>query len=270
MLLHEYYTLKREQLSEFTEDAAYDIKILICHALGMSESTFFTNMHLQLTDEQTEATDELINRRILGEPLQYILGEWSFMGYSFYVSPDCLIPRQDTETLAELAISEVLRHSYNTVLDMCTGSGCIGISIAAKTAAKVTLSDISEAALEIAKKNAERNNVDADIIKSDLFESIEGTFDMICINPPYLSEEEMNSLQRELTFEPSLALYGGTDGLDFYRRISESYQKYLNDGGILLMEIGYSQSEEVSKMLPGCTQISDMCGKKRVVAVRKL
>ena len=269
MLLSEYYTEKKEQLSKLTDDAAYDVKILICTALGMTESSFFTNMHLDMTDEQIESADALLSRRLSGEPLQYILGKWSFMGLDFYVNPSVLIPRQDTETLAERAIEEILRHNYGTVLDMCTGSGCIGITIAKKTAAKVTLCDISDDALTVAKQNAEQNGVCVDIITSDMFTDIDGKFDMITINPPYLTKEDMESLQPEVKYEPYDALFGGDDGLKYYRIIAENYRNYLNEGGILLMEIGEKQGEAVKSMFDNAVIFPDICGKDRVVAVRQ-
>lgn len=269
MILQEYYVKKRDDLSQSAEDAAYDIKLLICTALGMSETTFFSNMRLDLTDEQVNAADALINRRLSGEPLQYILGKWSFMGLDFFVSPACLIPRQDTETLAEFAVNEVVRHKYNNVLDMCTGSGCIGITIAKKTAAHVTLSDVSTAALEIAAKNVELNATDADVIKSDMFDGINGTYDMITINPPYLTKDEMENLSREVKNEPCEALFGGDDGLKYYRIIAEHYDKHLNEGGMLIMEIGCNQSDAIRTLFPDAEIMPDLAGKDRVVVVRK-
>ena len=269
MLLQEYYTEKRDILSQYADDAAYDIKLLICTALGMSENTFFTNMRLDMTDEQIAQADVLISRRLEGEPLQYILGKWSFMGLDFYVSPSCLIPRQDSETLTEFAINEVLRHKYSTVLDMCTGSGCIGIALAKKTAARVTLSDVSENALEMARKNAELNNVDVDIICSDMFEKVSEKYDLITVNPPYLTKSDMEALQREVKYEPYNALYGGDDGLKYYRIIAEKYASHLNDGGMLVMEIGSLQANDVCAMFEGSEVMTDLAGNDRVIVVRK-
>ena len=268
MLLQEYYTEKRDILSQNADDAAYDIKLLICTALGMSENTFFTNMRLDMTDEQIAQADALIDRRIEGEPLQYILGKWSFMGLDFYVSPSCLIPRQDSETLTEYAVNEILRHKYSTVLDMCTGSGCIGIVLAKKTAAHVTLSDISEKALDMARKNAVLNTVDVDIVHSDMFGNISGKYDLITINPPYLTRSDMDNLQREIRYEPYDALFGGDDGLKFYRIIAEHYRGYLNDGGMLIMEIGSMQAKDVCAMFDAAEVMTDLAGHDRVVTVR--
>lgn len=267
MTLQEYYTNKRDQLSVLTDNAAYDIKLLICHALGMSESTFFMNMHLILTDEQLASLHALIERRLNGEPLQYILEKWSFMSYDFYVSPACLIPRQDTETLVEYTIKEILRHKYTSVLDMCTGSGCIAISLEKACGAQITASDISDAALEIAKKNALLNNSNIRFIKSDMFLNIKERFDVITANPPYLTKYEMDNLQKELTFEPYSALYGGVDGLDYYRRISASYRDFLTDDGIMILEIGETQGEAVKSLFENAEIITDICGKDRIIAV---
>ena len=269
MTLQQYYTEKTEELSQKAENAAFDIKLLICHALGMTENTFFMNMHLIITDEQLSVLNPLIERRINGEPLQYILGKWSFMGYDFYVSPACLIPRQDTETLVEYAVKEILRHNYTSVLDICTGSGCIAISIAKSCGATVTASDISADALELAQKNAELNNTAVTFIKSDLFDSISGTYDLITANPPYLTKSEMDNMQRELEFEPYEALFGGDDGLDFYRRISASYDEYLNENGVMLLEVGDTQADDVQSMFSNAKTITDLCGKRRIVAVSK-
>lgn len=267
MTLQEFYTENRNKLFEVTSDAAFDMKLLICHALQMTESTFFMNMHLILTDEQTEALNELIDRRLSGEPLQYILGKWSFMGYDFYVSPDCLIPRQDTETLVEYACREILRHNYTSVLDICTGSGCIAISISKSCGAKITASDLYENTLQIAIKNAQLNNARVDFIISDIFDSIDGSFDVITANPPYLTEEEMKFIQKEMTFEPYNALCGGEDGMFFYKKIAETYREHLNEGGMLLLEVGEQQADKVAALFENAEIIKDLCGKQRVVKV---
>lgn len=267
MNLQQYYTDKTNELSAYTENAGFDIKRLICHTLEMSENAFFMNMHSILTDEQTERLNAVIQRRINGEPLQYILGKWGFMGREFYVNPDCLIPRQDTETLVESALKEILRRNYSEVLDICTGSGCIAIALAAGCGARVTGTDISEKALAVAAKNAELNNVSLELKKSDLFEAIQGSYDMITANPPYLTRKEMENLQRELAYEPSDALYGGEDGLDFYRRIAQTYKPHLKQGGMMLLEVGEAQADAVREMFDNTDIITDICGKKRVIAV---
>ncbi len=155
------------------------------------------------------------------------------------------------------------------MLDLCCGSGCIGIALAALGGANVTAADLSADALELAERNARRNGVSLTTVQSDLFEAVEGTFDLIASNPPYLSEAEMDARDRSLRFEPALALYGGADGLDFYRRIAADYQRYLKPGGTLLLEIGMTQKDAVSAMFENSECITDYGGRPRVIAVKK-
>ena len=187
------------------------------------------------------------------------------MGLRFKTDARALIPRQDTETLCEEAIALIKRRGYKTCLDLCAGSGCIGISIANICGTEVTLADISEAALSLCRENAEANGVSIRTIKTDMFDEITDKYDIIVCNPPYLTANDMASLQRELTFEPANALYGGVDGLDFYRRIARDYAQRLNDGGALALEVGIHQAEEVAKMLGGARIVKDVCGIERAV-----
>ncbi len=233
------------------------------------DSRFEARQLVYSTDDQIELEHRAL-RRQQGEPLQYILGEWEFYGLPMKVDPNVLIPRADTETLCELAIKRITDRGYKSVLDLCTGSGCIGIAIKKHTDARVILADISPEALALAGKNAELNGADTMLIRSDLFSSIEGTFDCIVINPPYLSRADMDSLQREVRFEPSLALFGGDDGLDFYRRIAADYKKHLAKGGTLCMEIGYNQAQSVLAMFDNGEVYRDCCGKDRVIIVEEL
>lgn len=221
---------------------------------------------LASTDDEREL-ERRINRRISGEPLQYILGEWDFYGMNFKLSPAVLIPRPDTEILVETAIGLIRERGYKSVLDLCTGSGCIGIAIGGHTRATIALSDISGSALEVAKLNAQRHGLTAELIRSDLFENIEASFDCIVCNPPYLSEADMGSLQRELLHEPREALFGGADGLDFYRRIARCYLSHLNRGGSLLLEIGSMQGESVKRIFNGGVLVRDYGGRDRVLIV---
>ena len=195
--------------------------------------------------------EELISRRLTGEPMQYVLGEWDFMGLTFHTDKRALIPRPDTEKVCEIALEKI--QIGNRVLDLCCGSGCIGISIARRKNIQLVSADLSAQALELTKENAELNNVTLELVLSDLFEKIEGTFDCIICNPPYLNAKEMQEIDSSLRFEPEMALYGGNDGLDFYQRIREVYKQFLNPDGWLIMEIGYSQAEAsvaVSKLSP--------------------
>lgn len=178
-------------------------------------------------------------------PLQYIFGEWYFMGEKFYVSPDCLIPRADTEILVEKAINVI--KSRSRVADLCTGSGCIGISLLQKRAdiEALTLVDISEGALNIARKNAEYHRVDGkcEFILGDVCRDILiGEYDAIVSNPPYILSKDMDSLPPEVKKEPHLALCGGADGLDIIRPIVYNSHSHLKDGGNLLIEFGYDHN----------------------------
>lgn len=209
--------------------------------------------------------EELVSRRKSGEPLQYILGKWEFMGLPFYTRPCALIPRQDTETLCE----EALSIGGKTLLDLCCGTGCIGVSLAKLGGFEVTFADISPDCLALARENAALNGVSGSFVLTDMFGNISGSYDMICVNPPYIPTSELASLQAEVKREPVLALDGGADGLDFYRRISRDYAAHLNPGGALLMEVGAGQAEDVAAMFQKAEIIKDICGIERVVAVRR-
>ena len=210
------------------------------------------------------------DRRLKGEPLQYILGEWEFMGLPFLVEPGALIPRQDTETLCEAALGWLKTRPGAAVLDLCCGTGCIGVSLAKLGKAKVTFADVSPEALALAKRNAEKNGVSGTFYESDLLSGVPGVYDLIACNPPYLTAAEMASCQRELTFEPALALYGGEDGLDFYRRLARAWEARVSPGGLLLMEIGATQGEAVRALFPGAKILKDIRGLDRVAWVERI
>ena len=208
--------------------------------------------------------EELVSRRKSGEPLQYILGKWEFMGLPFYTRPCALIPRQDTETLCE----EALAIGGRTLLDLCCGTGCIGVSLAKLGGFEVTFGDISRDCIDLARENAALNGVAGSFVLTDMFGNISGSYDMICVNPPYIPTSHLALLQAEVKREPALALDGGADGLDFYRRIARDYAAHLNPGGALLMEVGAGQAEDVAAMFPNARRIEDICGIERVVTVR--
>ena len=248
------------------EEAEIEASELIMHSLGVeSRAELAASVNKEINAEQYAKLQEYILRRKTGEPLQYILGFWEFMGLRFKTDARALIPRQDTETLCEEAIALIKRRGYKTCLDLCAGSGCIGISIANICGTEVTLADISEAALSLCRENAEANGVSVRTIKTDMLDEITDKYDIIVCNPPYLTASDMASLQRELTFEPANALYGGEDGLDFYRRIARDYAQRLNEGGALALEVGIHQAEEVAKMLGGARIVKDVCGIERAV-----
>lgn len=260
----------REMLSAAgVADAAFDAKQLVAFALGNSKLRP-TDYRKIFSEEQAEILESCIRRRMAHEPLQYILGEWEFMGLPFRVREGVLIPRPDTETLCEEAETLIGRNEYKTLLDICTGSGCIGIALANRCGIQATLADISPVCIELAAENAKLNFVDCTIVQSDLFDGITGEFDLITANPPYIASGIMPSLQEEVRFEPALALDGGEDGLSFYRRIHDTFRTHLNDGGALMLEIGYDQGADVAKLFADCGKISvhrDLGGNERVVTV---
>ena len=253
------------------EDAFVDARELVSLAVGRRVRGAGDTE--ELTEAQQKTLEAAVKRRLAHEPLQHILGEWDFMGLTFIVSPDVLIPRQDTETLAEEAERLISERGYKTLLDICTGSGCIGISLQKRTGIRTTLSDISPAALEIARRNVESLGVDCEIVQSDLFSAFHGRkFDLITANPPYIPSETVKTLSEEVKKEPLLALDGGADGLDLYRRIAKEYGAFLSEGGALLMEIGFDQGKSVPALFEGARGaeiklIKDISGNDRVVSV---
>ncbi|MBS6510708.1 MAG: peptide chain release factor N(5)-glutamine methyltransferase [Clostridiales bacterium] len=204
----------------------------------------------ELDEEQVLALQELACRRKAGAPLAYLLGSRAFYGMRFAVSQAVLIPRQETELLAERCIEIIQRKNLKTALDLCTGSGCIAICLAKHTAAAVSASDISRDALAIAQGNAEKLGADVHFFASDLLEKAQGPYDLIVSNPPYISDAEYAAIDAGVREqEPALALRGGADGLTFYRRIAQQVPKYLAEGGQLALEIGYEQGEAVCRLL---------------------
>jgi len=198
--------------------------------------------------KKIDEIDKIVNERITGRPLWYCIGDTEFYGYKIKVDERVLIPRPETELLVYNAKESL--SSDKTVLDLCTGSGAIAISVQKETGATVTASDISENALSIAKENAKINGANVNFVQSNLFENIEDKFDMIISNPPYIKSEDIATLQKEVKdFEPTLALDGGVDGLDFYKKIALQAKNHLNKGGILLLECGIGQAQDVADML---------------------
>jgi release factor glutamine methyltransferase len=236
-------------------------------AVFLLRASGFHSPYQELTETDAKALEPLIERRLSGEPLQYVLGEWEFYGLPFYVDQTVLIPRPDTERLVETALP-LLSEDRRDVLDLCCGSGCIGIALAVCGGARVTAADISADALSMTERNARRNGVSVQTVQSDLFDSIEGSFDLIASNPPYLSQTEMDEREKSLCFEPVLALYGGEDGLDFYRRIAKDFRRFLKPGGTLLLEIGYTQKEAVGALFDKYECITDYGGRPRVIMVK--
>lgn len=230
-------------------DARLDAELLLARVLHEDRLRMRLDGQRTLGDAQRNEYDALIARRQTREPLQYIEGEAAFMGLTFRVAPGVLIPRQDTEILCEEALSRMKPGAR--VLDVGTGSGALAVSLARLGRdAQVTAVDVSDTALAIARDNARRLGAQVRFVKSDCFAALAGErFDLIVSNPPYISREEMETLMPEVQREPELALAGGEDGLDFYRRIAREAPAHLLPGGCLLFEIGWRQRDAVSALV---------------------
>ena len=199
---------------------------------------------------QVEKVNQILNERISGRPLWYCLGDTEFYGYTIKVDERVLIPRPETELLVEKALNCIKPES--SVLDLCTGSGAIAIAVNKKSGAKVVAVDVSDNALDLAKENAELNQANVEFVKSDMFESVSGKFNVIISNPPYIKKVDINSLQNEVkNFEPIIALDGGDDGYKFYNIIADNVKDYLEDDGVLFLECGIGQAENIKKSLVG-------------------
>lgn len=251
-------------------DAKTDAWYLLSYAADITREQYFLHMKDAAEQETVNRYRDLLKKREQRVPLQYLTGVQEFMGLKFMVNEHVLIPRQDTETLVEEAAAFL--HPGDRVLDLCTGSGCILLSLCSMCSIEGVGADISEAALRTAEENARKLGLSASWIQSDLFDHIEETYDMIVSNPPYIPTSVLSELMPEVRlFEPRKALDGSEDGLFFYRRISEKAGMYLRPGGRLLFEIGYDQAAEVSDILgnAGFSDINikkDLCGNDRVVS----
>ncbi len=251
------------------EEAGQQARLMLCHALHCEPGKLVLHLNDVLTDEQKIVLDELLQRRRNREPLQYLLGEWSFMGLPFLVRPGALIPRQDTEALCEYALKEAKARGYKSALDLCCGTGCIGVSLAKLGGMDVTMSDLSPDCVSLARENAQRNGVDAIVLQGSFFAPVQGRFDLIVCNPPYLTGPDMSVLQPEVRYEPPLALYGGEDGLTAYRAIRAAYKPYVAPGGMLLLEVGDKQASDVCGLFDRATALPDYNGIMRVVCVQE-
>ena len=251
-------------------DAALDAWYLLQMVCKIERSYYYVHGEEDITQDAQKEYEIAVQKRAEHIPLQYIIGEQEFMGLRFKVNSNVLIPRQDTETLVEQVL-KIVKPGMK-VLDLCTGSGCVLISVLKNVTELIGMgSDISKTALLVAKENAKLHEVDAEWVRSDLFDNITETFDVIMANPPYIPTGEILSLMPEVRdFEPENALDGGADGLDFYRKITEQVKDYLNPGGYVYMEIGYDQGEAVSELMrnAGFTEvevIKDLARNDRVV-----
>jgi len=259
MTLSELYQKVRRFLmeKEDAESAAFIARQLLCKVTGKTKEQFLADRQMYVSDDAFATAEQLVRRILADEPLAYVLGEWEFYGLTLTVNPSVLIPRDDTCAVTDLAIQQALYLGENPrILDLCTGSGCIGLAIASRVNdAKVTLADISRDALQVARKNISANKLSARVscVQANALDeppAFLGKFDMIVSNPPYITTREMRELPRSVAaFEPRLALHGGDDGLEFYRSIAEKYRSALKPGGYLCFEFGMGQGDAVCALL---------------------
>lgn len=303
MTLRTGYTEAKRRLEESgIEEASLDAWLLLEHVTGISRASYYADPDREMSPDEWRRYSEFVGRRAERVPLQHITGTQEFMGLVFEVNEHVLIPRQDTEILVEQALAFIgsgkvpaAENSRTRILDMCTGSGCILLSVmhwaesyrqkalrrAGDTARggekqdiiiEGTGADISPKALAVAEKNARRLGISAGFVESDLFGAVRGKYGMIVSNPPYIRTDEIKDLQEEVKLhDPVIALDGREDGLYYYRRIVRESRSYLEEGGALLFEIGCDQAEAVSGLMSGAgfseiTVKKDLAGLDRVVS----
>ncbi len=287
MTLRQFYRQCTESLRQVTDSPAVDARELICHQLGIDRSRLVLGMEDELSDSDLSALEKSRQRRLCGEPIAYITGERGFYQCIFKVSKDTLIPRADTEILVESAIQDI-KDRLSTepvlrILDLCCGTGCIGISVAKAladrfTKIELTLADLSDGALAVCRENVSNlvteGNIKTEVLKSDLFSSLTRTdYNVLLSNPPYIPAYVVPTLERQVQFEPLMALDGGADGLDFIRAIAAGASRFLVPGALIQMEIGYDQGPDASLILAeeGYREVSvirDLGDCERVVKAR--
>ncbi len=280
---NELYLALRQWLRDAGVDAhALEARLLVAGAAGKTPERLLQDLQLYASDEIARRVDALAARRLAGEPAAYLVGRWGFYGLDFAVTPDVLIPRMDTEVLVDCALTRLRgKTELARVLDLCTGSGCIGCAIAhALPESRAVLADVSAPALAVARENIAAlglaGRVEAELldVRRDPPRAL-GSFDMIVSNPPYIRDDEMPELDASVRdYEPALALAAGPDGLDFYRAIAEKWTPLLRLGGWMLLEVGEGQAPDVTALLrrAGLRSLGtarDTAGTERVVFGRK-
>ena len=276
------YLDTRNRLRAAGVDAAQlEARELVCFALDKTREQLYRDMNLYVTAQQEARVEELVQRRLAGEPVAYLIGEWEFYGIPLDISREVLVPRTDTEVLAQRAI-QLLQQAGDgaRLLDLCAGSGCIGLAAAVNAPqSRVVLADWSEGALRICRQNVRRNNLNARVtcVRADAREPAPSAlwdFDVIACNPPYIPSGEIDALDPDVKdYEPRMALDGGPDGLDFYRDIAGKWASALRLGSTLLFEVGAGQAPAVEEILAkngftGINTLPDTHGIWRVVEGR--
>ena len=255
-----YLDARQKLKTAGVEAAQLEARELVCFAAGKNREQFFRDMSLYASDEVEARVEELMARRLAGEPVAYLIGEWEFYGLPLDISREVLIPRADTEVLAEQAILAARAAGEGArVLDLCAGSGCVGLAVAANAPlCRTVLADVSEEALKICRQNIRRNDLNARVtcVQADARQAPPAMlwdFDVIACNPPYIPTGDIDGLDPSVRdYEPRLALDGGDDGLDFYRDIAEKWRTALRLGGVLLFEVGIGQASGVEQILSRC------------------
>lgn len=254
MTIFEAYNKTKQRLEKVgIEDYVFEAKQIIMHITGFTPAQILTDYNKKLSQFEENNLIALIHQREVRYPLQYIFGHWDFYGRPFKVGVGVLIPRADTETVVETAL-EVLKQRENPkVLDLCAGSGCIGITLAAEIpTAQVTMVEKFDEALRYAEENIKLNSVNASVLKGDVFDKPQfenESIDLIVSNPPYIPNSEMKYCSPEVKFEPETALLAEDGGLEFYKAIIENYKSVLKIGGYICFEVGFKQAEKVKELL---------------------
>lgn len=255
---HDLYKAARQLLRQVDgENSEFTARQIVAAATDRTISQLVADFQLTVFQRDIQRVNELVQRRLKGEPLAYVLGQWEFHGLTLQVTPDVLIPRDDTEAVCGLAIGKAMQLRQNPrILDLCAGTGCIGLAIAAKVKdARVTLGEVSPEAIRVAKKNIQDNHLSGrvSVVQLDVRKEpprFLGKYDLIVSNPPYVTAAQMEELDPSVRdYEPRLALYGGLDGLDFYRAILDNYASLLKDGGYICFEFGMGQEAQVCQIL---------------------
>ena len=248
-----YNSTKKALHSAGIEDYVFEAKQIIKHITGLSSSEILMNYTNKLSEFQSNNLTAIIKQRELRYPLQYIFGEWSFYGRDFYVGPGVLVPRAETETVIEVCLDFLKGRKEPKILDLCAGSGCIGITLAKeKEDSTCIMIEKYPEAIRYAEKNILRNKAEnARVIAGDIFENIgaEEKYDLLVSNPPYIAENGAEEVSPETKYEPETALFGGTDGLEFYRAITENYKGSLRQNCMLCYEVGIGQADAVKEIL---------------------